>query len=233
MQDILHSIGEAGITQSDYGDPDGDVMQAKTDPHDPELVGDCLPLDLIEITGLPECLSFTVQTYMYRAIRRDMRGDARTLSWTPPITCATQMKTSLEDMQLHSDDDRRYRTVTLRAQPLFQNRPSYDNVKVWIEEDAGKRLYFAKCMAFFKDAEDQHFVGLQWYAELPVNPPGVVIELTALNITPEDKSSSYSTLPAECIINGALLIKCNNTYWAVQSPREEMAYARNSLQFRD
>lgn len=88
-------------------------------------------------------------------------------------------------------------------------------------------------MAFFRDAEGQHFVGLQWYAEPRNNPPGAVIELTALDITPEDRSSSYSVLPAYCIINGALLVKCNGAFWAVQSPREEMAYASNLLRFED
>jgi hypothetical protein len=54
------------------------------------------------------------------------------------------MKRSLEDRQVHMEDDRRFRDVTLRAQPLFQGRPARDNIKVWIEEDAGqKRLYFA------------------------------------------------------------------------------------------
>ena len=88
-------------------------------------------------------------------------------------------------------------------------------------------------MAFFRDAEGQHFVGLQWYAEPPNDPPGAVIDLTALDITREDRSSSYSVLPAECIINGALLVKCNGAFWAAQSPREEMAYARNRLRFED
>jgi hypothetical protein len=144
LQDVLHCIGEAGITQSDYGDADGDVLKTVTDPYDPELRGATLPLDCDQRTGLPDCLSYPAQHHMYLAMRRDMTGATPTLSWTPPITCGTQMKTSLEDMQLPLEDDRRYRTVTLRAQPFFQGRPSYDNVKVWIEEDAGKRLYFAR-----------------------------------------------------------------------------------------
>jgi hypothetical protein len=88
-------------------------------------------------------------------------------------------------------------------------------------------------VAFFRDAEDQHYVGLQWYEEPPNDPLGAVMELTALDITRENKSKSYNVLPAECIINGALLVKCNGAFWAVQSPREEMAYARNRLRFGD
>ena len=32
LQDLLHHEGEAGITQSDYGDPNGGVLQARNDP---------------------------------------------------------------------------------------------------------------------------------------------------------------------------------------------------------
>jgi hypothetical protein len=38
LQDLLHGAGEDGLTQSDYGDPTGDVTQARTDPIDPKVV---------------------------------------------------------------------------------------------------------------------------------------------------------------------------------------------------
>ena len=87
-------------------------------------------------------------------------------------------------------------------------------------------------MAFFRDAENDHYVALRWYAEPPIHPPGAVLELTALNLAPDDASKSYSILPEKCIINGSVLIKCLDTYWAVQSPREEFAYNRNQLMFQ-
>jgi hypothetical protein len=144
LQDILHSIGEPGITQSDYGDANEDAMQARNDPYAPELIGKIVPFDLAANEGLPECMSEADRSFMYRAIRKATTGAVRTLEWTLPITCTTQLKTSLEDQQVDDEDDRRYQTVILRAQPKFQNRPACDNVKVWIQEDAGKRLYFAK-----------------------------------------------------------------------------------------
>jgi hypothetical protein len=148
LQDLLHAEGMDGITQSDYGDPDGDVLQARIEPIDASLVGKVQTvLDLDEQTGLPDCLTDNERKYIWRAIvaaMRRSRGAEPRLQWATPITCATQMKRSLEDRQVHPEDDRRFRTVTLRAQPYFQQRPARDNVKVWIEEDAGRnKFYFA------------------------------------------------------------------------------------------
>ena len=236
LQDLLHHAREAGVTQSDYGDPHGDVLQAKIEPVDPKLKGAIADLDANEKTGLPECLTRTASTFMYRAIAaglRRVRGAPPTLTWTLPITCSTQLKMTLEDLQLHHDDDRRYVTVTLRAQPTYSRRPAYDDVKVWIDEDQGKRLYFARCQAFFKDGEDEHYVAVRWYAQTASPPPGTVLELPALTLAPENRTDSYSILPVECIINGAVLILHRGHYWAVQSPREEYAYNRNELAFQE
>jgi hypothetical protein len=154
LQDLLHAAGAEPITQSDYGDHDGDALQARIESIKAELVGKVKTvLDVEEKTGLPKCLSDNERQSIFRALAiatRGFRGSPPTLLWAPPITCATQMKRSLEDRQVHEDDDRRYRTVTLRAQPYFQHRPSRDNVKVWIEEDAGrKKLYFAMYVTKF------------------------------------------------------------------------------------
>jgi hypothetical protein len=231
LQDLLHAVGEENITQSNYGDSEGDVSLARNEPIDPKLMGTLLNLDIVNKKGLPAHTSFTAKTHIFLAIRKDTRGHTPTLQWTPPIRCGSQMKTTLEDMQLHSDDDRRYVTMTLRAQPLFQGTPAIDNVKVWIEEDAGHRFYFGRCFAFFVDAEGQHYVGLRWYAEAPNTPPGAVLELTCLDLAAEDKSSSYSILPVECIVNGAILLPSMGKMWALQSPREELAYASNKALF--
>jgi hypothetical protein len=87
-------------------------------------------------------------------------------------------------------------------------------------------------MAFFADDAGKHYVALRWYAEECKTPAHTVLELSPFNLTPEDKPKSYSILPEECIMNGAVLIKWRSTYWAVQSPREEFAYARNNLKFQ-
>jgi hypothetical protein len=113
----------------------------------PALKGTFRDLDFQNGTGLPLCLSETSLRYLYRAIAvgmRGIRGAAPTIVWNPPITCSTQLKITLVDKQLHHDDDRRYVNATLRAQPFYSHRPAYDNIKVWIEEDEGQRLYFAR-----------------------------------------------------------------------------------------
>ena len=91
---------------------------------------------------------------------------------------------------------------------------------------------FRRCMAFFVDAEGDHYVALRWYAEPDITPIGTCLELPALNLASEHRTESYSVLPQKCIVNGAVLIKCRGTYWAVQSPREELEYARNQLLFQ-
>jgi hypothetical protein len=87
-------------------------------------------------------------------------------------------------------------------------------------------------MAFFVDAEGDHYVALRWYAEPDNTPNGTCLELPALNLAPDHHTKSYSVLPEKCIVNGAVLIKCRGTYWAVQSPREELEYARNQLLYQ-
>jgi hypothetical protein len=230
LQDVLHSVGEESISKSAYcDDPDGDKLLGKIDPRDPELKGKVTVLDLQNKTGLPDCLTITECMHIFLSIRKDTRGDNPPLTWSEPLTCATQFKTTLEDRQVPSEDDRRFRNVILRAQRTFQGIPATDSVKVWIEEDAGRKLYFAKCFAFFKDGNGDHFVGLRWYAKAPISPPVAVLQLPCLELAREDRSSSYSILPSECIVNGALLMPCVGKIWALQSPREEMEYANNHV----
>jgi hypothetical protein len=152
LQDLLHHVGEPGISQSNYGDPHGDVLQARVEPIEPTLKGATVFLDYQNRIGLPDCLSPIAVQALYRAIGagiRGYRGAEPTLTWERPVYCGTQLKTTVEDKQLHHDDDRRYVTMTLRAKPKYSGRPAYDDVKVWIEEDGGRRLYFARFVVMY------------------------------------------------------------------------------------
>lgn len=230
LQDVLHSVGEESISKSAYcDDPAGDALLGMIQPRDPALMGEQTVLDLVDQTGLPDCLTKTECMHIFLSIRKNTRGENPPLTWTPPFSCATQFKTTLEDKQLPEQDDRRFRNVILRAQPTFQGIPATDSVKVWVEEDAGRKLYFAKCFAFFKDGAGDHYVGLRWYAKSPNAPPGAVLQLPCLDLAKDDRSSSYSILPADCIVNGALIMPCVGKMWALQSPREEMEYATNHV----
>jgi hypothetical protein len=83
-------------------------------------------------------------------------------------------------------------------------------------------------MAFMIDKADHLFIAVRWYKHKPF-PPNAILELLAFDLAPEDKTASYSVLPVDCIVNGALLIKCEGTFWAVQSPRELAAYIHTNL----
>jgi hypothetical protein len=88
-------------------------------------------------------------------------------------------------------------------------------------------IFSSRCVAFFMDADRNHYVGLQWYAEVPIPPRRAVLEFPCLELAREDRSSSYSILPADCIVNGAFLMPRIGKMWALQSPREVMEYIRN------
>ena len=137
MQDLLHHIGEKGLTNSTYGERDDDVLRARREPTIRQLSGNVQILDTREKSGLPECLSATAAVYMFRAIRIATRGRTPYLTWAHPVKCGTQLKLTLQD-------DRRFQQVTLRAKPFLQHRPAQDNVKVWVDEDEGRKLYFGR-----------------------------------------------------------------------------------------
>ena len=122
--------------------------------------------------------------------------------------------------------------VILRARPAFQGKPSMDNVRLMVEEDNERiRTYFGKCLAFFEDANSNVFVGVRWYEPadegepLPLIDP--IVRLAKLKLSPGNITRSYGIMPAHSIRNGALIMKRNEYYWALQSPREEAEYLQN------
>jgi hypothetical protein len=46
-------------------------------------------------------------------------------------------------------------------------------------------------------------------------------------LTPVNISRSYGIMPVQSIRNGALIIKFNEYFWTLQSPREETEYLKN------
>ena len=85
-------------------------------------------------------------------------------------------------------------------------------------------MYFARCMAFFKDADDKVFVAVRWYSEVPGTVLDPVVQLTPLTLAPEALTRSFSILPAHTILNGALIVPLHDQFWALLSPREEKQY---------
>jgi hypothetical protein len=79
-------------------------------------------------------------------------------------------------------------------------------------------------MAFFRDRIGTHYVAVRWYSEIPRGPRSPYIDLPPLKLTPENDPASYSILPVDAIVNGALLVPYVDTFWAVLSPRQQLAY---------
>jgi hypothetical protein len=48
--------------------------------------------------------------------------------------------------------------------------------------------------------------------------------LAKLKLSPVNITRSYGIMPVQSIRNGALIIKSNEDFWALQSPREESEY---------
>ena len=98
------------------------------------------------------------------------------------------------------------------------------------EENNRSRMYFGRCIAFFKDANDQIFIGVRWYEAADggnslIDP---IVHLAKLKLSPANNSRSYGIMPAASIRNGALILHRNDHYWALQSPREDAEYVRGS-----
>ena len=111
------------------------------------------------------------------------------------------------------------------------SRPAFDNVKMSVEvEEDRERFYFARCVAFMKDADGDVFVALRWYTEVQGTVVDPVVRLAPLTLAHEGLPSSYSIMPAHAILNGALIVPHKDQFWALQSPREQEQYLlQNSM----
>ncbi len=84
-----------------------------------------------------------------------------------------------------------------------------DCVKVLIDEDnddgtSKKSLYFGKCVAFLQDSEGKQFVVLQWFTRHEDNRFDMISKVPSFKMAPEGHTKSYSTLPLDAILNGAV-----------------------------
>jgi hypothetical protein len=105
------------------------------------------------------------------------------------------------------------------------SRPAFDNVKIAVEVDENNaRFYFGRCVAFLKDDDDNVFVAVRWYSEVPGTILDPVVKLVPLTLAPDTRPESYSIMPEHTILNGALIVPRKDLYWAMLSPREEKQY---------
>jgi len=126
---------------------------------------------------------------------------------------------------------RTQQTLLLRAVPTFQGVPSQDCIKVLItSEGEESSVYFAQCMAFVQDYNEEEFVVVRWFERLENHGFDHITHVPSFKLEQEHRTNSYCILPAYSILNGAVMVPGNdNRYWALLSPNEEQTYA---LQFR-
>ena len=111
-----------------------------------------------------------------------------------------------------------------------KGQPALDYVKVAVDMSGTVRLYIARCVCFFKDANDVHYVALRWLSEIP----GVVLDpasqMAPFTMAPLWETKSFDILPASVILNGALVLPAAGKLWAIMSPREEQHYLSCNFQ---
>jgi hypothetical protein len=155
-------------------------------------------------------------------------GKTKPVVWQPPIHACKSMVMSFIDRQLPPIDDDRQVRVILRAQPFFQDKPSHANVKLAVESDTGVKIYFAKCIVFLKDSRNDYYVVLQWYNQEGNTLFDAVSGLVQVVLRPPNVTTSYSVMPIDSIVNGALITKSEDKLWVLLSPRESQAYAKTN-----
>ncbi len=113
----------------------------------------------------------------------------------------------------------------------YEGIVAQDCLKVWIDEenDDGasiKNIYFGKCMAFLQDSQSKQFVVIQWFTRHEANGFDKISNVPSFKLAPEGHTNSYSTLPLDAILNGALMVPGGGRYWALLSPGEHKMYSR-------
>ena len=173
--------------------------------------------------GLPTWIAQDAKKAIFRSITNAIATNI--LQWTTPVLVATQLKMSLG----HMHD---VQTVFFRAMPRYQGIVAHDCLKVWLEEEnirgaTTKSVYFGKCMVFLQDSEGKQFVVVQWFNRQEANGFDKISNVPSFKLAPDTHTKSYSTLPLEAILNGALMVPGGGRYWAVLSPREHKLYTKS------
>ena len=178
--------------------------------------------------GLPAWIPQGAQKAIYKKIRAMSAGNAPLVQWKEPIKVHAKMKLTLRDSQSDGNDAVNMQSVIFRAVPNFQGVSAQDCIKVLVESEGEEAcIYFAQCMAFLEDAEDDFYVVVRWFETIEKQYGFDNINyVPSFKLEPENRPDSYCVLPACAILNGAVLIPGkDNRYWALLSPQEEQTYA--------
>lgn len=231
LQDLLVIAGEPPLTAHTMNDDNEYVLVKQKIPVAPCVIGNknSQTLKLDQHTGLPHWLSIDERKYLRLAIINALHN--KTITWNEPVQTFAQMKLTLVDKQYPVDSAKRLAKVVLRAMPKFHGKPAFDTVKLKVEEENGRiRTYFGKCLAFLKDSCEDMFVAVRWYETANANANTLIdpiAKLAKLKLASIANSRSYGIMPISSIVNGALIVRMNEHYWALQSPREQAEYLQN------
>ena len=179
-------------------------------------------LNLDTWDGLPKWSSEETKRAVFRSINNALT--TKVLQLVTPVIVATQLQMNIRDFhEVH--------TIFLRAMPRFQGIVAQDCVKVLIDEDnddgtSKKSLYFGKCVAFLQDSEGKQFVVLRWFTRHEDNGFDMISKVPSFKLAPEGLTKSFSTLPLDAIVNGALMVPGGGRFWALLSPREQKLYTK-------
>jgi hypothetical protein len=185
-------------------------------------------LDILAETGLPDWIPGPTQKAIFKKMRAMTGGDEPLLVWKEPLQVQASLKFTLRDSQTVAEDPSSTQTVIFRAAKHYQGVPSQDCIKVLIESDTDKSaIYFAQCMSFIKDSNDDYYVVVRWFERQELNGFDPISHVPSFKLELENRTDSYCVLPAYSILNGAVMVPGkDNKFWAVLSPNEEKAYAR-------
>ena len=177
-------------------------------------------LNLDTWDGLPKWSSEETKRAVFRSINNALT--TKVLQLVTPVIVATQLQMNIRDFhEVH--------TIFLRTMPRFQGIVAQDCVKVLIDEDnddgtSKKSLYFGKCVAFLQDSEGKQFVVLRWFTRHEDNGFDMISKVPSFKLAPEGHTKSFSTLPLDAIVNGALMVPGGGRFWALLAPRKQMLY---------
>jgi hypothetical protein len=227
LRDILHAGGLPPMEDH----TDFVCLMASPIKKDPSLVGRTSVFQFqSDGNGLPRSLPINVRRVLLTAVKRDVANGV--LQWRPPIAIGASMSLSLRNRLAPIESKNCYVRSILRPTARFHNKSMWDCVKFAVEGTDGRvKIYFARCLAFFRDNIGDHYVAVRWFeaANGDRNVIDPIVQMPRLQETCFTAPESYGVMPVDALLNGALLIPIGDIFYALQSPREQDIYlARNA-----
>jgi hypothetical protein len=171
----------------------------------PKPVGQINNIDIHTGAGLPMHIKGVEAAAVLGVIKSNT-----TIVWNPTIQACKSLAVTFADRQ--------------RVMPYFHSKPGNDNVKVAVEYDTGDKIHFAKCVLCLRESLEEYFVLLQWYDEVGRQPLDSVSGLVQLVLRPPNVTRSYSIMPINSIVNGAIITRSEDRLWVLLSQRETFTY---------